>query len=80
MVRDSITGKPFSQEGQDYLNRAIELAPRRTEARLLKAQVYILGGKKDEGVLLAKQAMEDAPGSLIIQWQYANMLKQAGPG
>jgi tetratricopeptide (TPR) repeat protein len=78
LVRDSLTGKPFSQEGQDYLNRAIELAPHRTEARMLKAQVLVLGGRKDDGLALAKQAAQDAPGNANIQWQYASMLAQAG--
>ncbi len=78
LVRDSIMGKPFSQEGQDYLNRAIELAPRRTEARMLKAQVLFLGGRKDDGLELLRQVIQDAPSNLDIQWQYANMLRQAG--
>lgn len=78
LVRDSITGKPFSQEGMDDLNRAIELAPRRTEARLLKAQVLFLGGRQEDGLALAKQAIDDAPTNMDIHWQYANMLRQAG--
>jgi len=78
LVRDSLAGKPFSAEGIDSLNRAIELAPRRTEARMFKAQILILGGRKDDGIALAKQAMLDAPGNLEIEWQYTVMLKQAG--
>ncbi|MCL5774717.1 MAG: hypothetical protein M1333_00730, partial [Patescibacteria group bacterium] len=78
LVRDSLAGKPFSAEGLDSLNRAIELAPRRTEARMFKAQILILGGRKEDGLALAKQAMADAPGNLEIQWQYTVMLKQAG--
>ena len=77
-VRDGMAGKQTSEEGEIALQKAIDLAPKRTEARELLAQIRVMQKKYDEGLELMQGIMADEPKNLDHAWLYASFLNQAG--
>ncbi len=77
-IMDGLSGRNFSPAGFDAMDKAIALAPKRTEARMFKVQ--ILGLQKDyiNAENLAREVIADDPTNAVSLWQYANLLKQQG--
>jgi len=78
LVKDVYYGRGFSFEGLEAFNKAISLAPKRTEAKFLLAQANLLLGKPAEAKLLVQEILTADPKNSDARWQQAIFLKDEG--
>ncbi len=63
---------------KEALEKAVELAPGRTEARAVLMQFYLFTGNMQKALELGEVIVSINPGSLDSKWQYAVALKESG--
>lgn len=68
----------FSLRGEEALQTAIDLAPKRPEARMFLAQLRIMQGNSPEAYEIIKQVAKEYPTNLDVLWQMAVLEKQMG--
>jgi len=68
----------FSSKGEAALQKAIDLAPKRTKAYSLMAQIRELQWNFPEAIAAAKKVIELNPEDKDAQWQLALIYKDAG--
>lgn len=69
---------PISPEAFEYAQDAINLAPKRTEARLMLAQLRLYQGYAGEAVKLVEEAINLDPTNMDTKWQLALVYHDAG--
>ncbi|MCX6797252.1 MAG: O-antigen ligase family protein [Candidatus Doudnabacteria bacterium] len=69
---------PLSQRGEEALQTAINLAPKRMEARMFKAQLRAMQGNNSEAFEIIRQVASDYPADQDVLWQKALLEKQMG--
>ena len=76
LAKNVIEKTNFSLEGEEALQKAIDLAPKRIEGYMLKAQIRWMQLRPEEALEIINKVLELDPTNLNAKWQMALMKKE----
>ena len=78
LLKAYVYNQPFDQRGEQALQKAIDLAPKRVEALMMLAQLRSLQNRLPEAMELCKKVLALNPRSRDAKWQLAVLLLNTG--